>query len=57
MGDPTRTLFQKCTSEGALVSGVKELDTDKLSKSNLKDNPNLPLFYHGRFSGEHTKSV
>lgn len=24
--------------------GVKELDTDKLSKSNLKDNPNLPLF-------------
>ena len=24
--------------------GVKELDADKLSKSNLKDNPNLPLF-------------
>ena len=35
--------------------GVKELDTDALSKSNLKNNPNLPLFIMDGFEISVTK--
>ncbi len=35
--------------------GVKELDVDALSKSNLKDNPNLPLFIMDGFEISVTK--